>query len=931
MNVSPSQYLEDTDPPSVSSLRSADGPALTDTERHQVLIEWNDTGQDYPHDRCLHQLFEAQVKQTPTAPAAVFKEQTLSYQDLNQRANQVAHRLQYLGVGPEVLVGLCVERSLDMVVGLLGILKAGGAYVPLDPSYPQSRLQFMLQDAQVRVLLTQTHLVSNLPDHEAQVVYLDQTGVMPVQTAENCQCTVTANNLAYVIYTSGSTGNPKGVQIQHQSVVNFLCAMRDSPGLQATDRFAAITTLAFDIAALEIYLPLMVGATVVVMPSLVTNDGSRLQTQLAALKVTVMQATPSTWQMLLASGWSPDPAFRIFSGGESLAPDVARRLLAPGQLLWNLYGPTEATIWSTRYCVEACSAAADQSATLTVPIGRPLVNTQVYILDSALEPVPVGTAGELHIGGVGLARGYLNRPELTAEKFISNPYGDGRLYKTGDLARYLPDGNIECLGRLDYQVKIRGFRIELGEIEALLQRHPQVLQCVVTVDHRAASNTEAEVYAPSTDPQSGPTNISADPLLVAYVVGQSDVKSRVLRQYLEQQLPTFMVPNFIVLLESLPLTPNGKLDRQQLPPLGDQRTAAFIAPRTSIEAKLVDLWSRALQIKDVSLYDNFFELGGTSLTAARLCADIERALGQPLPLAHLLQAPTVAQLARILQDSGRSQPWASLVNIQCQGSKPPLFCIHGVGGNVLSFRDLANCLGLDQPVYGLQSKGLNGDVLPLATIEEMASFYIQEIKKIVPQGPYFLAGYCMGSLIALEMAHRLHQAGEAVALLALLEPEAIKGPEVAARDLEKPGCLRRYWHTFHHRLRRKGLWEISRQQFLKLGLKLYQYLGLPLLPLLRRTPALRLIKVRELNKQASRQYRADAYYPGEAALFLTPQTLADVEPLQRSWRERAETLALHKVPGHHENNSPTSFLKEPQVRVLAEQLRASLTTTAKRV
>ena len=464
-------------------------PLLTEFERQQ-LAGWNNTETDYPKDACIHQLFEQQVELAPDAIALVFEEQQLTYKELNQRANQLAHHLRNLGVGAEVLVGICVERSLEMVVGLLGILKAGGAYVPLDPAYPPERLVFMLEDASVAVLLTQARLVESLPKHQGRIVCLDTDWeIIERQSEANLISEVKLDNLAYVIYTSGSTGKPKGVQVLHSAVVNFLTSMRRCPGLTDQDTLLSVTTLSFDIAGLEIFLPLSVGGRLVMVSRSVATDGTQLLERLNDCVATVLQATPATWRLLLAAGWSGSPQLKILCGGEALSRELANQLVEKGASLWNLYGPTEATIWSTIDRVENTEG--------TVCIGRPIANTQIYLLDEHLQPVPVGVPGELYIGGAGLARGYLNRPELTAQKFIVNPLSQepsARLYNTGDLARYQRDGNIEYLGRIDHQVKVRGFRIELGEIEVVLSQHPDVRESVVVKREDASGNQRLVAY-----------------------------------------------------------------------------------------------------------------------------------------------------------------------------------------------------------------------------------------------------------------------------------------------------------------------------------------------------------------------------------------------------------------------------------------------------
>lgn len=633
----------------------SDLPLLTESERQQLLVEWNDTQTDYPHDRCIHELFEAQVELTPDAVAVVFEDQQLTYKELNARANQLAHYLQQLGVGPEVLVGICMERSLEMVVGLLGILKAGGAYVPLDPAYPQERLTLMLSDSQVSVLLTQQALVDVLPDTRAHVVCLD-TGWETIarKSEENPNSGVTAENLAYVIYTSGSTGKPKGVQIAHQSLTNFLTAMSQQLGLTNQDILLSVTTISFDIAALELYLPLILGVQLVLTRRAEATDGTQLLEKLVKSGATVMQATPATWRLLLAAGWEGTKHLKILCGGEALPKALANQLLEKGGCLWNLYGPTETTIWSAMCQVEANHRVVGSQNT-PESIGRPIANTQIYILDRHLQPVPIGVPGELHIGGDGLARGYLNRPELTAEKFIHNPFSNkpgARLYKTGDLARYLPNGAIEFLGRIDHQVKVRGFRIELGEIEAVLNQHPAVQASVVVV----------------WDDESG------DCRLVAYGVPhpEQDITVEQVRGFLKQKLPDYMVPSAFVLLDALPLTPNGKVDRRALPPLPErlrpELSMGYVMPRTEMEQAVTDIWQDILDIEQVGVYDNFFDLGGHSLLATQLISRYRQAFQVELSLNLVFESPTVADQALAIE---QSQPTEENNSIAAIASRCP--------------------------------------------------------------------------------------------------------------------------------------------------------------------------------------------------------------------------------------------------------------------
>ncbi|MCY7283312.1 MAG: amino acid adenylation domain-containing protein [Cyanobacteria bacterium CAN_BIN43] len=609
-------------------------PLLTPTERQQLLFEWNDTQTDYPQDRCIHQLFEQQVAKTPDAIAVVFERQELTYKQLNERANQLAHYLQTLGVEPEVLVGICVERSLEMVVGLLGILKAGGAYVPLDPSYPTERFGYLLSDAGVEVLLTQNNLLSTLPSHSAQVVCLDTDGgVIESHCQDNLVTGVSADNLAYVIYTSGSTGQPKGVTIPHRSLVKHSTTIAAEYHLTASDRVLQFAALSFDVALEEIFPTWLSGATVVLRPQEMFTSVVEWVEFIELHSLTVLNLPAAFWQEWVADLSTsqqdlPSCLRLVIVGSEQV--QWSRVALwqqhAPSHIeLYNAYGVTEATITATVYKLDLGN---QEERTGNVSIGRPTANTQIYILDSQLQPVPIGVAGELHIGGDGLARGYLNRPELTQTKFGSNPFSSdksSRLYKTGDLARYLSDGNIEFLGRIDHQVKIRGFRIELGEIEAVLSSHPQIQQAVVIATADPVGNQR----------------------LVAYLVSEEEkLSTQQLREFLQQQLPAYMVPSAFVILDNLPLTPNGKVDRQALPkPDISMSSVDFGPPRTHTEEVLVEIWQKVLKVEKISVYDNFFDLGGHSLLATQVSSQISEAFQVKLPLKNLFEASTLASLA----------------------------------------------------------------------------------------------------------------------------------------------------------------------------------------------------------------------------------------------------------------------------------------------
>jgi amino acid adenylation domain-containing protein len=637
-------------------------PLLSAAERHQLLFTWNHTQTDWQQNLCIHQLIELQAAKTPDTVAVVFVEasgstteklqQQLTYGELNQKADQLAQYLHSLGVTANTLVGICVERSLEMLVGLLGILKAGGAYIPLDPTYPQERLALMIEDAQVQVLLTQNHLLHHICVDVAQVVCLDTDWQSIINHANDFQVLpLASSHLAYVIYTSGSTGKPKAVEITHANVVNFLQSMRHQPGLTASDTVLAVTSISFDIAALELYLPLICGARLILASREITMDGELLSQYLTHTGATLMQATPATWRMLLASRWMGSSQLKILCGGEGLASDLAKQLLAKGNSLWNLYGPTETTIWS----------AANLSTKSLVPIGCPIANTQIYILDQYLQLVPIGVVGELHIGGAGLARGYLNQPELTKIKFISTNLADESsktLYKTGDLARYLADGTIEYIERIDHQVKLRGFRIELGEIEATIRNFSGVEEAVVIARGDIAENR----------------------ILVAYIIYKHAVDTSELifnlRQFLQSKLPNYMIPSAFVLLDNLPLTTNGKVDKKSLPvPDTNQleTLTKYIQPRNQIEEKLEVIWSQILNVKGIGIEDNFFNLGGHSLLATQVMSRVRDELKFTVRLRALFESPTIAGLADIIyQQYANSDSVYPPIEVVSRDQKLPL-------------------------------------------------------------------------------------------------------------------------------------------------------------------------------------------------------------------------------------------------------------------
>ncbi|MBM2804326.1 MAG: non-ribosomal peptide synthetase, partial [Deltaproteobacteria bacterium] len=647
-------------------------PVMTEPERQQILFQWNATTAEYPKDKCIDKLFEEQVEKTPNAIAVDFEDKQVTYRELNRKANQLAHYLISLGIGPEKLVGICVERSVEMVVGLLGILKAGGAYVPLDPAYPKERLRFMLDDARVSAVVTQENLLDRTQDSALSTQHFDlcldrDLPMIEQQSSENPTTHIDSDNRAYVIYTSGSTGQPKGVQIEHRSVVNCLCSIGREIKLSRRDVWLAVTTISFDIAGLELCLPLITGAKIILASKGESSDSAQLLARLKASQATIMQATPSLWKLLLENGWERNNNFKILCGGEALSRQLADQLLNHSSSVWNLYGPTESTIWST-----LAKVAADDKP---ISLGRPIANSQIYILDAGLQPVPIGIPGDLYIGGDGLARGYLNRPELTAEKFVANPFNDNpnsRLYCTGDRAKYHSDGDIEFLGRLDNQVKIRGFRIELGEIESVLNQHPAVKESVIVASSfppprrgrikvgMIPSTTDVPEQAPLSLPlrlRSGQASqvegeevSESDRNLIAYFVANAEKTSTTeLRSFLKEKVPEYMVPSLFVELDALPLTPNGKVDRNALPQPDGERPhfdQGFVEPRSEIEELIAQVWREILKLDKISVHDNFFELGGHSLLATRVVARLRSSFHVDIALRKLFELPTVAGLAQ---------------------------------------------------------------------------------------------------------------------------------------------------------------------------------------------------------------------------------------------------------------------------------------------
>jgi amino acid adenylation domain-containing protein len=728
-------------------------PPIT-RELSQLAVEVNQTEGEDESDLCVHQLFEKQVARTPDSLAVVFANQGLTYGELNARANQLAHLLRRRDVGANNRVGLCINRSARMIVGLLGILKAGGAYVPLNPEHPRARLELQLKESNAPILITASGAINRQLDFAGEIVDLDRdAALLDAEPVSNPRAVATRENLVYVIYTSGSTGVPKGVAVRHRSLVNYTQFIVRSLQLDRPLQFATVSTIAADLGNTCIFPSLVSGGCLHILGYDVSIEREQFRDYLAKRPIDVLKIVPSHLNALLTSEDDGQvlPLRYLILGGETLSWELMERISRAEHNceVINHYGPTETTVGSLTYSVGARDAAS-----LTVPIGGPIANTTVYIVDQYWNPVPVGIAGELYIGGAGLADGYLNQPAETAERFVPNPFSTtpgARLYQTGDLARYLPDGNIEFLGRVDHQVKLRGFRVDLGEIEVLLAKHRGVHQAIVVVRQDTIN----------------------DQRLVAYVV-VSDGKVPFqddLRSFLKQALPDYMVPSAFVFLQSLPLTPNGKVDRRALPPPGEKRPEVgevYLGPRNKIEEQLARIFELVLNLKSVGVRDDFFEFGGHSLLAVRLFAEIANCFGKRLPLATLFQAPTVEHLANILRNDSPTS-WSSLVAIRTEGTRPPLYCLHACGPHVFIYQPLARHLAADQPVYGIQAQGLDGQRESSTSVPEMVTHYVREIREFQPEGPYYLLGDTLGGIFAFEMARQLHSQGQKVAFVGLID------------------------------------------------------------------------------------------------------------------------------------------------------------------
>jgi amino acid adenylation domain-containing protein len=842
--------------------------------------------------RGVHHMVRVSAERTPEKAAVTCGCAAITYAELEARSNRLARHLAARGARRGTRVGVCVERSVEMVVALLAVMKTGAAYVPLDPAYPAERVAMVLQDAGIALLISESTVHARLADPPASVLLDRDADVISVESEEPVDGGAGPEDTAYVIYTSGSTGRPKGVMVPHRALSNFVASIQETPGISPDDVLAAVTTLSFDIAALELFVPLAAGARVALMPRETVADGQLLAAALAEEGATVMQATPAGWRSLLEAGWRCAPGLRMLCGGEALPWDLARALLEGGGELWNLYGPTETTIWSAARRVDAEDGAA--------LVGGPVANTRLHVLDDGFRPLPTGVPGELFIGGDGVAAGYLDRPATTAERFVPDPFSPGpgaRMYRTGDRVRWSGGGALRFLGRTDHQVKVRGHRIEPGEIEAALADHAAVAQALV-------------VAAP---------DASGEKRLVAYVAGPhgAHVPAAELRAHLRGRLPAYMVPSVVVGLSAMPLTPNGKVDRAQLPEPSQSRDGAegYEAPATDAERDLVEVWESLLGVRPVGVGDDFFALGGHSMLAVRMMARLRARFGVDLPLAALFERPTVRDLAALLADGGRQARAAEetrspVVAIQPAGHRVPLWFVHPIGGEVLCYADLARELGADQPFLAFRARDLSTAAGAAESIPEMAATYVRALREARPDGPYLLGGWSFGGAVAFEMAARLSADGADVPLLALVDPESPAAARAsAARDEAQVMVEMAHEHAMQHGvdldLSPAELAGLATPERVRHVLGRLRERGL-VAPEIDAAWLERFLAGYQARKRAAAEHRPGTY-GGRVVLFQPSEPERTGDPLpfgpdapSGAWRAHCSApVAMHVLPGRH--------------------------------
>jgi|HubBroStandDraft_6_1064221.scaffolds.fasta_scaffold00142_32 surfactin family lipopeptide synthetase A len=877
---------------------------LTPPEEQEIRVNWNDTARDCPADQVLHQLFAHQAERTPEAVALVVGSDRMTYRELDFRTDQLAAHLRRCGIRPEKPVGLYLEPSTEMIVGTLGVLKAGGACVPLDPSYPTERLSYAIKDTQLELLLAQQHLRSQLQSSDVAVLCLDSEWKQVEQpNPEPVPSDCTPGNLAYVIYTSGSTGKPKGVQIEHRNLLHSTHARTLYYGPD-TARFLLLSSFSFDSSLAGILGTLCQGGTLVLTPGPLKSNLTQLSHLIQAHEITRLLCVPTLYGLILEQAKPGELATlkEAIVGGESCSPELIDRhyKLVPQATLYNEYGPTEAAVWST---VHRCSTGKPNNL---VPIGKPIPNARVFVLDPNLNLMPVGVAGELYIGGPGVVRGYLNRAAETEKSFVPDPFSEmpgARLYKTGDVARYLPDGNLELLGRFDHQVKIRGFRIELEEVESVICEYDGVRNAAVAVSQ--PNGTE--------------------PVLAAYVVPRKGFKFEIeeLRRFLSRKLPEAMVPSKFATLDSLPLMPNGKVNRHALPTVTfDVEATQVVSPKDALESKLVEIWSDVLKKPEIGVTASFFDLGGNSLVVAKLLLRLEQQFGKRLSLSDIFQSPTIRQLAPLLVRGRQRRDHPAVVPLQPQGSRPPLYWVDG--GPI--FLLVATRLGADQPVLGLRVPATEVSRFQIPySIEEGATELVRYLREVQPAGPYYLAGFCALGLVAYEMARQLVLAGQRVALLALLDvPAPTSQPASAPPGKARASSGKTQMQSLLAELRQGGIpglpgFVYRRSTAIARRLKLLRWriqqsIGLDL-------NRNRLLNDPDIIEDPGSYFGTPRRYAGDVVFFLSD----DSEPPNDAWRDLVSGgWEVHRVTGGH-----MSMFQEENVGSLAERLQACLSDRQK--
>ena len=868
----------------------------------------------------IRQLLAIQSSKNPTAIAIKDSTRELTYGQLNEQVNQLANYLSKQGVQPESLVGIYADRSIDLVIAILAVLQAGGAYVPLDPAYPPARLASIIADTRLQLVLTQSHLVPDLTQPGLECFLLDtEWAKVANESTELVDVATTPANLAYIMYTSGSTGKPQGVQITIEQVECYLQAVNQVLNIQADDIYLHSASFAFSSSVRQLLLPLAQGAKVVITSKENTTNLFSLIELIQTEQITVFDTVASVWNYLLIGlaaraedQKSPliDSQIRLltFSGGllTSQLLERVRSQFQQAPRMVNIYGQTE-TIGVCAYQIPAKSTAPSTGSTNSnaryAPVGTAYDHNQLYVLDDLLQPVETTQTGELYVSGTSLARGYLNNYQLNDRKFIPNPFSQEEssawLYKTGDLARFLSDGNLEIVGRQDFQVKIRGMRVEIEEIETVLAQHPDVQQAAVV----------------------GKENSSGETIIVAYIVpNRPQIDLSDVRSFLKTQLTDYMMPSAVEILDALPLTPNNKLDRNRLP-APSRENLATIPARDDLEHQLVQIWEQVLDLQQIGIEDNFFDLGGHSLKALQLFAEIERIWHRKLLLAVLLESPTIAELATIIR-TGDTLEWSPVVLLKPSENKSPLFCVHPLGGNLFDYHILSKVLDIHRPIYGLQPRGIDGKQPPIERIEEMADYFIQSIQAIQPQGPYFIAGYSFGGIVAFDMARQLTEQGEKVAFLGLLDTRCPVIPAISTPFREWVGIqidrirtqtVKEQFNFFYEKLFNPKAQGYRDEVVATLSdLDIF-------------TPEL--IKVLDCNVQATKEYQPQIF-AGKATIFWSEYQNWYIEKHPTlGWGDwLTDGLDMQWVPGNH-----TSLMQEPHVRVLAEKLKSSIAEAAKLV